>query len=187
MSVSVVLLGIDGAGKTTQTNLLAERLRAEGVPADTYDRSAGVDIERHSPDERLALAAGAVERIGAAQRAAAEKRAVWVSDRYADCHLAVDALTTTPCPERLGQVLAPLPRPTLVVWLEIEPMAAQERIRLRGYDEESAAYLAALREAYLGLATASDYRHVAADGPPDEVHHLIWQELAAVAPYGCDA
>ncbi|GLY87109.1 hypothetical protein [Actinoallomurus iriomotensis] len=103
---SVVLLGIDGAGKTTQAERLVRRLESAGTPAVLYTRSAGVDVERHSMAERVALADAAAGWIARSRQDAADRGAVWVSDRYADCHLAVDAVSRTPDPARF----APGPR-----------------------------------------------------------------------------
>lgn len=178
---SVVLLGVDGSGKTTQAGLLVERLQAEGTVSICYTRSAGVDVARHTVSERVALAATAAQRIGDSQREAAIRGAVWVADRYADCHLAVDALSPTRCPDLVASALSALSRPTLTLWLDLDPEVARGRILRRGYDEESLEHLIALRDAYLALGAASNYRHVPADGTPDEVHVRVWQAFTAVA------
>lgn len=183
---SVVLLGIDGAGKTTQVELLVRRLQSVGTPAVLYTRSAGVDVERHSVAERVALADTAAGWIAQSEQDAADRGAVWVSDRYADCHLAVDAVSRTPDPGSLLQVLANLylSRPTVTVWLDLDPRIAQERILRRGYDEESLEYLVSLRDAYLALDAAASYVHIPADRPLDEVHERVWSVFTSVSASG---
>lgn len=149
-----------------------------------YTRSAGVDVERHSVAERVALADTAAGWIAQSQQDAADRGAVWVSDRYADCHLAVDAVSRTPDPARLLQVLANLSRPTVTVWLDLDPRIAQERILRRGYDEESLEYLVSLRDAYLALDAATSYVRIPANRPLDEVHERVWSVFTSVSASG---
>ncbi|MGI5228858.1 dTMP kinase [Actinoallomurus sp. CA-142502] len=136
--------------------------------------------------ERVALAETAAGWIARSRQEAADRGAVWVSDRYADCHLAVDAVSRTPDPARLLQVLADLylARPTVTVWLDLDPRIARERILRRGHDEESLEYLVSLRDAYLALDAATGYVHIPADRPLEEVHERVWSVFASVSASG---
>jgi dTMP kinase len=186
-SAIIALVGIDGAGKTTQARRLAARLTASGCPAD-YHRNAGGRQALGRIARRLGrrdaagllgpdvlLVVEAVLRWLAIARALVLSKLrgrIAVMDRYAVCQYAsVRARTGQGSRnERLARVLYSLfPQPDVTYFLTVTPEIAQQRIAARGTDFEDLAFLGAADAAYRGLPEFDAFTVVDASGTPDEV------------------
>jgi dTMP kinase len=183
----IAIEGIDGTGKGTQARLLAQALRRRGrevvafsFPA--YQRTlaggligAYLDGRMGPPrqiDSRLTAVLYALDRFelkGAIERARA-RGAVALCDRYVGSNLAHQAARTPAAQrpalrrtiERLEFGLFGLPRPDLVLYLDMPDLLAQERIRHKAARAYTAKQMDALEadRAHLRLALA-EYRRLA--------------------------
>ena len=174
--------GGDGVGKTTQTRILAEALRAEGVEVLVTREPGGTDlgaeIRRLLLDgghvdpraEALLYAADRAHHIATLVRPALERGAVVVSDRYLDSSVAYQGAARSLGAEDVrslslwatGGLL-----PDRTILLDADPALADRRTGGRGgrdrLERESDAFRAALREQFLALADAEPERIVVID------------------------
>ena len=174
--------GGDGVGKTTQTRILAEALRVEGVEVLVTREPGGTDlgaeIRRLLLDgdhidpraEALLYAADRAHHVATLVRPALERGAVVVSDRYLDSSVAYQGAARSLGAEDVrslslwatGGLL-----PDRTILLDADPALADRRTNGRGgrdrFERESDAFRAALREQFLALADAEPERIVVID------------------------
>ena len=174
--------GGDGVGKTTQTRILAEALRVEGVEVLVTREPGGTDlgaeIRRLLLDgdhidpraEALLYAADRAHHVATLVRPALERGAVVVSDRYLDSSVAYQGAARSRGAEEVrslslwatGGLL-----PDRTILLDADPALADRRTNGRGgrdrFERESDAFRAALREQFLALADAEPGRIVVVD------------------------
>ena len=196
--------GIDGAGKSTQARMLAERLRSFGREVVETREPGGApgaeeirrllvegDPERWSPETEILLFTAArrdhVERV---VRPALDRGAVVLCDRYVDSTRAYQGAGS---PERRTLVdrlhrLAIGLDPDLTLIFNMDPGAALERASKRlsdtgedRFEKMGQAFQAKLREEFLAIAAAEPGRCTVIDAarPPETVAGQVW---AAVAP-----
>ncbi|GAB1689914.1 dTMP kinase [Krasilnikovia sp. M28-CT-15] len=202
---TVALVGIDGSGKTTQARLLAQALRAQGLPA-TYRRNAGgrrwfgrlaAAFGRRDAEallgRRLMLAVESLLRWLAILDTRLRRRVtgdISVMDRYAVCQYAsLRARGASPRAERRARLAYRVfPRPDVTFLLTVDPAVAYERIEARGYDHEEMAFLRAAADAYRSLPEHDDFVVIDANRSPDEVAAALsaaldaWQNRPGPAP-----
>jgi dTMP kinase len=196
----IALIGIDGAGKTTQARRLAASLNASGQPAD-YHRNAGGRLalgriarrlgrrdaaDLLGPDALLVVEALlrwlAIARALFLSRLHRGPRRVAVMDRYAVCQYA-STRARKGRGERLARFLYSLfPQPDVTYFLAVTPHVAQYRIAARGTDFEDLAYLEATEAAYRSLPEFDTFTVIDADGTPDEVAAAINVRAAVPTP-----
>ncbi|MER0477906.1 hypothetical protein ABR737_06035 [Streptomyces sp. Edi2] len=80
---------------------------------------------------------------------------------------------------RLNRVL---PQPDLILFLDVAPEVAQERIRLRGIDEETLEFLVDFRKAYRSLPEFEDFVVVDGNGTFHEVQESLRAEIRRALP-----
>lgn len=179
----IALVGIDGAGKTTQARRLTERLTARGIPADYHLAASGRRVlsnvaKRLGRGDSIALlgprtamrAEAAMRRINLSWSLRSD---LLVADRYSYCQF---ARTRMVCPEVepwVRRAMTGIPRPALTLFLEMPPDLASHRVTVRGIDDEPVERLKALRRAYAELPEAEDFTYIDATGSPDEVSSRI--------------
>ncbi|MBJ7472346.1 MAG: hypothetical protein JHD16_13650 [Solirubrobacteraceae bacterium] len=184
----VAVLGVDGSGKTTQTQLLAASLRRDGIAAAAYKNPGGrpwLNSVAHrfgkvdGPDlvgERAVVVLETVIRWLAIARAlifAAVTGKVAVMDRYSFCQYAIMRARGDRGERVVRRLFGVLPEPTVVCLLKAPPVVAQRRVELRGKDREDAGYLAALEQAYRSLPEFPRFVEVDASGQIDDVHRAL--------------
>ncbi|WP_423748140.1 dTMP kinase, partial [Frankia canadensis] len=165
----IALVGIDGAGKTTQGRRLAAALSATGRPARYYENGGGrpvVDAVAHRLGRRdgphllgrrahvvleATIRGLAITWALAASRARGE---IAVMDRYTYCQYATMRLRGDPGEHRVRACYRYFPTPDLVVWFTLAPAEAQRRVALRGRDHEDLTRLDAFAAAYTTLPEA---------------------------------
>lgn len=186
--VLIAVVGIDGAGKTSQAHELAGWLRSwdwhvRYVPNQTLlpvrralDRIAvedglGDHTDLLDADTMRLLASGA--RLAALHDALVEPAPVTVVDRYTYCQYAAARVLGAGNEETLRRLNRELPVPDLTIYLDIEPVEAQRRIKARGVDEETLEFLTGFRDAYRSLPEYETFTVVEADGDFDTVQGFL--------------
>lgn len=197
----VALIGIDGAGKTTQARRLAGWLAAAGVPADHWPNPGGrraldrLARRLGQPDAAGLLGPNGLLTIEALARWLALARALtWsqlrgrvaVMDRYSYCQYANIRARGASGETFARLIFAAFPRPDLVCHLLVPPTEAHRRIETRGTDREDPSYLAATHRAYLALPEALGFVPVDATGDPERVaarlRRVVTARLLAANP-----
>lgn len=207
--VFIVLEGGQGAGKSTQVERLASRLRGQGrdvvVTREPGATEVGAQIRSlllaGGPLGAAAVAPRAEALLYAADRAhhvttvirpALSRGAVVISDRYVDSSLAYqDAGRTLPADD-LGWLSAWATgglKPDLVVLLDIDPSeglrrsapAGSEQVR---WDGEAIHFLEKVRYAFLDLAAKEPNRYLVLDAsrPAEAVAALVDARAAVLFP-----
>ena len=186
--------GIDGSGKTTQLEMLAERLRDRGIAVTTAKEPGGTPVgaairrilldsatARLSPlAELLLYFASRTQNLEEIIRPALEARRVVLCDRYVDASAAYQGWG-----RRLGlEVVSQLERiachglkPDLTFLLDIEPATSVARALERNrrgtaagqqdesrFEQESLEFFERVRRGYLDIATREPGRVVVVHG-----------------------
>ncbi len=207
--VFVVFEGGEGSGKSTQVNLLAARLIADGHPVvvtrEPGATEIGTRIRALLLDSRLAdggaplapraeallYAADRAHHVATVVRPAIAQGSTVVSDRYVDSSLAYQgAGRVLPVEEIswLSNWATGGLRPDIVVLLDIDPRLGLARARTRDKGEpdrleaESLAFHERVRYAFLDLASKDARRYLVLDatGDPAELAALVWQRVHAL-------
>ena len=186
--------GLDGSGKTTQAELLAEHLRGigrdvvltrepGGTPLGEKVRALVLDGDDVSGWAEAALfAAARAELVERVIRPALERGADVVCDRYLDSSLAYQGIARGLGVDRVLDLNLPaigglLPDRTFL--LRVERDAAVARAGSDRIERETASFHAAVDEAYRELAAAFPRRVLEVDGsrPPEEIATMIRGQL----------
>jgi len=189
--------GGEGAGKTTQAELLAASLEKAGIetlqtrePGGTFGAEAIRDLVLEGTSDRwsgmtelLLMYAARLDHVEKLIKPALE-RGVWViSDRFADSSMAYQGYARGLGAERVKDVHDAVMggfEPDLTILFDMDPVLAQKRVETRGeeltrFDAEGLAFHKTLRESFLKIAeTATDRIQVVdADGSRDAVNNRI--------------
>lgn len=179
----IVLLGIDGAGKTTTAAALAAAERKSGRPAVVLrNRSGRRWLARTSARVGLELPVSWADRVETvvrtinvlvSQARAGRRDGLVVIDRHLVCQLVLRKVRGLPPGCVLPWASATLLHPDAVVVLDVPVETAHERILTRGEDLESRDFLRSSRAAYLELARARGWSVVDATGATETIIALI--------------
>ena len=199
----IVLEGIDGSGKSSQTGPLVKRLEGLGLPCradrEPTQRPVGVLIRqaltgRTPLDPRVIAALYAADRLDHLVNdenglcAAIDRGITVVSDRYYFSSYAYHSVDVDmDWVIGANSLSAGLLRPTLTVFLDVPPEEAMARIR-RGRDHEELfekeGRLRRTRELYFQaferLRDVEDVAVVDGCGAQDEVAQRIWEAVSPI-------
>ena len=188
--------GLDGSGKTTQAELLADQLKKQdrevvltrepgGTPLGEAIRVLLLDGPEMTPWAEAALFAAArgelVERV---VRPALERGAVVVCDRYLDSSLAYQGIARGLGVERvlvLNAVVSGDLVPDRTFLLDIDPVEAIERLGVPDrIEREADAFKSAVADAYRKLARRFPDRIVVLEAtlPRDVLAAQVREQLA---------
>ncbi|SDH77933.1 dTMP kinase [Agrococcus jejuensis] len=200
----VTLEGGDGAGKSTQSTLLADWLREAGRTVVTTREPGGTDLGveiRHLVQHRrghvapraeaLLYAADRAHHVATLVRPALERGDVVLQDRYLDSSVAYQGagrVLGTDEVRDLSLWAVDGLLPDLTILLDLDPAEGRRRMAARvdaPYDrlEEAPDDLhVRVRDQYLALAAAEPERFLVVDaaGSPDEIHAAVRARVAAL-------
>jgi dTMP kinase len=194
--------GIEGSGKTTQTQLLVRRLESAGYRAiGTYEpggTSLGLALRRllktepgiaiSSLAELLLFAAARAQLVEEVIRPHLAEGFIVVSDRYAESTLAYQGggrgLPDQVIREAVALATQGL-KADLVILIDLPPQTGLERKREAKWDRFEAAGLdfhERVRQRYLAMAGAEPQRWLVIDGllPREEIHETIWRRVQSL-------
>jgi dTMP kinase len=209
--VFVVFEGGEGAGKSTQVDLLAAALIADGHEVAVTREPGATDIGRQirslvldqaSPApasgeelapraEALLYAADRAHHVAAVVRPALARGSVVISDRYIDSSLAYQgAGRTLPVSEIswLSTWATGGLKPDLVVLLDVDPTVGLRRISGRGQPDrlegETIGFHERVRYAFLDFANADPRRYLVIDAsrPAAQIAAQVWERISALLP-----
>jgi dTMP kinase len=206
VSVFVAFEGPEGAGKTTQADRLADRLRTAGADVVRTREPGGTPLGQGlrqmllSPEgpalsgkeEALLLALDRLRHVEEVIRPALTRGAVVLTDRYSDSTLAHQGFGSGAPMVELEWLISYATgglSPDLTILLDvdvalgIERRHAASRVGLGEFnriDGRDLAYHRRVREGYLSLAQRAPERYLVLDatGSEDAVEARIWQRLA---------
>lgn len=191
----IVFEGIDGSGKSTAAGLLIDRLSAYGVKTSLHPNCSLKPV-REALDA-LAVAEGHVDRFemfGANQAqfmgallkwrellpiesALRQQDQVVLLDRYIYTHFALAIAHQTTNGERLRRLFNVFPVPDVVLFMDVSPKVAAERVSKRGRDIDSIEYLTRLRNGYLSLPEMRQFVVVPGDQEMCIVQESVWRAV----------
>jgi len=200
--------GGEGAGKSTQVRILAERLRGAGLDVVATREPGGSpgaeairallvtgDPDRWSAvSEVLLMYAARRDHIERTIRPALERGAWVISDRFADSSRAYQGAGGGVAPDFLGALetfVLEDTRPDLTLILDLPVELGLQRAGLRGgaearFEAKGTAFHQRLREGFLQIAEAEPHRCAVVDAGqgPEAVSDAIWSAVAAHLPVG---
>jgi dTMP kinase len=190
--------GGEGAGKSTQARLLAERLRGlghdvvvtrepGGSPVAEQIRALILETKPESPvAEALLFAAARAEHLAATIKPAMARGAVVICDRYIDSTRVYQGVLGRVDPALIAMIeratVAPY-YPSLTLILDLPPEAGLSRAVDRGplnrFDAQQLVWHQSLRAAFKAQASAEPDRCVLIDGNRDaqSVAKSIWDQV----------
>lgn len=141
--VFLAIEGIDGAGKTTQARVVAERLRSVGLAVVTSKEPTNGDwgrkiresaeTGRMAPDEELeAFLKDREEHVDNVIRPSLDRGEVVIVDRYFYSNAAYQGVRGLDPEDILDRNAVFAPTPDLVVVLDVAPEVGLARVRERG-------------------------------------------------------
>lgn len=141
--ILVAIEGVDGAGKTTISALLAQYLGERGIACALSKEPTGLSYGRQLRESaksgRLSVEQelkfflkDRIDHAGRSIRPALEYGAVVILDRYYWSTAAYQGARGIDPFEIIAQNEAHVPRPDLVLLLDVDPTAGLNRVRIRG-------------------------------------------------------
>jgi dTMP kinase len=202
----VVFEGGDGAGKSTQSRLLADALRARGLEVVVSREPGGTPIGEAIREvllgagshgmaartEALLFAAARAEHASTLIRPAVARGAVVISDRYLDSSVAYQGAARGLGEDRIAELSLWATEdliPDLTVLLDVAPGVGLGRAGdANRMEAEPEAFHSEVRQAFLRRAAAAPERYlvVEADRPKDVVAAMVLttvlERLGSVPP-----
>jgi dTMP kinase len=194
--VFVTFEGLDGSGKSTQAELLAEELRGRGRKVVLTREPGGTELGERvrelllaggdvSPWAEAALfAAARAELVERVIRPALERGAVVVCDRYVDSSLAYQGIARGLGVDRVLELNRPaigdlLPDRTFLLLVDAEVAGSRSGDQPDRIEREGADFRARVDAAYRELASRFADRIVSVDGslPPEEIAAHVAEQV----------
>jgi len=191
-----VIEGLDGAGTTTQRNMIRERAEKPGLPviatAEPTDNPAGKlirsiltrEISMHPETLAYLFAADRHEHLHGIEGIipALARGMIVASDRYLFSSLAYQSLSVDF--DTVAAINSRFPLPEAVFFIDTPPEVCEARRKGRGNEElfDAIALQRRVRDAYLkafALFRESSMETIVIDGTlsPEKIHDVIWKRL----------
>ena len=197
--IFITFEGIDGSGKSTQLQMLADYLRSHGIEPVTTREPGGTPLgeklrqaflettDSVSPmAELLAFAADRAQHVEFLVKPSIERGLVVISDRFADATYAYQGAGRGFREDQVLQVIDLATgglKPDLTLFFDIPVSTALQRMASRDHsldvknrmDEETSEFYERVRTAYLKIAKREPNRFVIvdADGPAEEISKQV--------------
>jgi dTMP kinase len=196
----IAIIGIDGAGKSTQisavredltqrghkvTELPNESLQALWQRLDPLARAHGQDIEGHFGMDMIQMLASTIKWVAMekAWRDLEGIGGVLLADRYSYCQIAAARRAGPRTRTAIEHLYSEFPRPDVCIWLDAPPKIALERLARRGQNWQDLSFLEAHRRGYSQLAGEHGFTVVNGDAPPAVVTGKIEAEIQRTLPH----
>lgn len=191
----IAIIGLDGAGKTTQVGLLRSWLMALGYAVHSpvneslqalrthldhvAERRDCQDAAELFGSEDLQLMMWAIKLNGLMKMAEAPTTddCFTVTDRYSYCFLAAERCLSLSNGDKLRALFDELPTPNLTIYLSVSPGEATRRVLQRGEKEPRAQFVQCHKNEYDQLADSLGFAIVDGEVPPLEVHRRVVKEV----------
>ncbi|MFI2564119.1 thymidylate kinase [Paenarthrobacter sp. NPDC018779] len=195
----IVLTGIDGSGKTTAARALMAATRHTGRAAlllsnhaarrrlSNISRGIGWRLPPRLTDAvetSIRVSNVLVSHARAWLFACRHPRGLVVMDRHLHCQLALRRVHGLREGRVVPWLLARLPAPDAVVFIDAAPELAHHRVTIRGTDQETLDHLTALRTAYSSIPGFAEFVVVDANGTPAEVLAELERVIAPAGSAG---
>ncbi|MFH0847390.1 MAG: dTMP kinase [Chloroflexota bacterium] len=199
MSLFITFEGGEGSGKSTQAEVLYQRLLKLGIPAVLTHEPGGTplgervtDILKWAKDtqisaltELLLFNASRAELVAEVIRPSLEVGKVVISDRYTDSTLAYQGYGRGLPLDTIRQVNAVatgglIPDLTIVLDVSVEAgFARKKRERSDRFQDEVTAFHERVRAGFLELAKSEPKRFLVVDATKSksEIEKIIWQKV----------
>lgn len=178
MAVFITVEGVDGAGKSTQLQLLLQHLQARGVDHVFTREPGGTPLAERIRDilldpanqgmsviaEALLFAASRAEHVKLVIRPAMEAGKVVICDRYVDSSMVYQGYAgglPLAFVSHINEMATGALKPHRTIILDLEPEVARERRAASGLDrieQKDEWYHQQVREGYLELAQGEPRR-----------------------------
>ena len=195
----IALIGIDGAGKSTQisavrdgltqhghkvTELPNESLQALWRCLDPLARASGQDIEGFFGVDMIQMLASTIKWITfeKAWREFQGTGGVLLADRYSYCHIAAAQRAGERTRTAIEHLYREFPKPDVCIWLDTPPRIALERLEKRGKNWQDLSFLEFHRRGYSQLAGEHGFTVVNGDAPSAMVTAKIMAEIQRSRP-----
>ncbi len=193
--------GIDGCGKTTQIELLRERLNREKLPAEVLREPGGTDLSETirgillNPDimmnpvtELLLFSAARSELVTQKVRPLLEQNVIVILDRFYDSTVAYQGFGRGSLPidaiNQMNHVAAHGLVPDLTFYLDIGLSEASERRKDMEEDRIERAgqsFYERVREGFNYLADNNErFVRINAAQAPEQIHEAVWRRVSAL-------
>lgn len=196
-STLIAFEGIDGSGKTSVANLLVKRFGEHGIDAVfhanrtlrpvrevleavAHENGHRDRFEMFGADETQFMAALLKWRELLELAPALERRNhVVVVDRYVYNQFALAIAHATANLPLVRRLFDNFPAPDVVLFLDLEPGLAKQRIDRRGRGSDSLEYLTRLRAAYGSLSEFDSFQRISATAEMTaaEVLEDVWKKV----------
>jgi len=199
--IFIVFEGIDGCGKTTQKDLLADFLSQKGYPVETTREPGGTLLgelirelvlnpkyqEMFPLTETLLYLTDRAQHVGQKIIPALKAGRIVISERYTDSTLAYQGFgrgLDQAMLNQLNNLVTQGLKPHLTILLDIPPEIARIRLvsrkpglQLDRLEQEKLVFYRRVREGYLALAQKRPDSYVVLDArqPPIITHQIIRQ------------
>ena len=188
----VAFEGVDRSGKTTQLQLLAQRLSEKhevlltrepgGTPVAEAIRVLLLadDVQMSARCEALLFAAARADHVERTIRPALERGAVVISDRFVDSSLAYQGVARglgVDDVERINHWATDALEPDLTIMLDLPIGTSSQRDgEVDRMENEGESFQARVQRGLLDLAGRAAHRYAVIDASPsvDEVADLVW-------------
>jgi dTMP kinase len=199
----ITLEGIDGCGKSTQLDMLAESLRQRGFEVLTTRQPGGTGIgqniralmiKEHNRLEPLAevllMMADRAQHVSEIIKPNLEAGRIVISDRYTDSSVAFQGYgrgLAIEKVEELNHLATGGLTPDLTLLFDLEPESARRRLDnrvekqtsddspMKGFDEEKEEFHARVRQGYFDIAEkyADRFQVISANQTIAEIHEKV--------------
>lgn len=193
--------GIDGCGKTTQIQLLQQRLEREKIPVQVLREPGGAmlsemirsillnpEVEMNAVTELLLFSAARSELVASKVNPLLADKVIVILDRYFDSTVAYQGFGRGSLPighiNQLNEIASHGREPDITFLLDIEVEEARRRRENDEPDRMERAgdpFYERVRDGFLYLAEKkSRFVTLEATLPPKLIHQDIWQHISAM-------